>query len=173
MRSPSSRFSSTTESGPKSGAPISFALYNVLLKPLPGRHDLLAHTAASSLVGTLALLPLLRPSDLESAFSHSLEDLALVLYLGVLSTLLGYVAWNIGLRAFGPTRAVSATYVIPALAVLIGAVTLEESVTAWIAVGGLLIVGGVALASARPGTTRQHFLRLQSRARRRPPSPGY
>jgi drug/metabolite transporter (DMT)-like permease len=133
------------------GAPISFALYNVLLKPLLGRYDLLALTAASSLAGTVGLLPFLRPSDLTGAASAPWEEVVFVLYLGVLATLLGYVAWNIGLRAFGATRAVLAAYVIPALAVLIGAVTLEEPATAWIAVGGLLIVGGVALASFRGG----------------------
>jgi len=131
------------------GAPLSFALYNVLLKPLFARYDLLALTAATSLIGTVGLLPILGRSDLSAATSLSTGDLALVLYLGIVSTLLGYVAWNIGLRTFGPTRAVTATYAIPALAVLFGAVTLEEPVTAWIAVGGLLIVGGVALASFR------------------------
>jgi drug/metabolite transporter (DMT)-like permease len=131
------------------GAPLSFALYNVLLKPLFARFDLLALTAATSLVGTAALLPLFASSDPAVIPSVSRGDVALVLYLGIFSTLLGYVAWNIGLRAFGPTRAVTATYAIPALAVVFGAVTLEEPVTAWIAVGGFLIVGGVALASLR------------------------
>jgi drug/metabolite transporter (DMT)-like permease len=131
------------------GAPVSFALYNVLLRPLLQRFDLLALTAATSLVGTFSLLPLLRPSSVGNLSSGSLSEALLVLYLGVLSTLLGYVAWNIGLRRLGATTAVSWTYLIPALAVLIGAVTLEEPVTEWIAAGGLLIVGGVALASFR------------------------
>ena len=130
------------------GAPLSFALYNVLLKPLFARYDLLALTATTSLVGTVALLPILATSDVGGVGSIAGRDIALILYLGVFSTLLGYIGWNIGLRAFGPTRAVTATYAIPALAVLFGAVTLEEPVTAWIAVGGLLIVGGVALASS-------------------------
>ena len=43
------------------GAPLSFALYNVILKPLLGRYDLLALTAATSLLGTIGLLPLVRP----------------------------------------------------------------------------------------------------------------
>jgi drug/metabolite transporter (DMT)-like permease len=131
------------------GAPLSFALYNVLLKPLFARYDLLALTATTSLVGTVALLPIFAGSDLGGIGSVAGRDIALVLYLGIFSTLLGYIGWNIGLRAFGPTRAVTATYAIPALAVLFGAVTLEEPVTAWIAVGGLLIVGGVALSSFR------------------------
>jgi drug/metabolite transporter (DMT)-like permease len=131
------------------GAPLSFALYNVLLKPLFARYDLLALTATTSLVGTFALLPIFAASDVDGIGSVASRDIALILYLGVFSTLLGYIGWNIGLRAFGPTRAVTATYAIPALAVLFGAVTLEEPVTAWIAAGGLLIVGGVALASLR------------------------
>ena len=155
------------------GAPLSFALYNVLLKPLFARYDLLALTATTSLVGTVALLPILASSDIEGIGSVAGRDIALILYLGVFSTLLGYIGWNIGLRAFGPTRAVTATYAIPALAVLFGAVTLEEPVTAWIAVGGLLIVGGVALASGRLADTRHRFSRLQRRAWRRPQSAGY
>jgi drug/metabolite transporter (DMT)-like permease len=140
------------------GAPLSFALYNVLLKPLFARYDLLALTATTSLVGTVALLPIFAASDVGGMGSVAARDVALILYLGIFSTLLGYIGWNIGLRAFGPTRAVTATYAIPALAVLFGAVTLEEPVTAWIAVGGLLIVGGVALASFR-GAGRGHGVR--------------
>jgi drug/metabolite transporter (DMT)-like permease len=140
------------------GAPLSFALYNVLLKPLFARYDLLALTATTSLVGTFALLPIFATSDVGGIGSVAGRDIALILYLGVFSTLLGYIGWNIGLRAFGPTRAVTATYAIPALAVLFGAVTLEEPVTAWIAVGGLLIVSGVALASFR-GAGRGHGVR--------------
>jgi drug/metabolite transporter (DMT)-like permease len=140
------------------GAPLSFALYNVLLKPLFARYDLLALTATTSLVGTVALLPIAAGADLGGIDSVAARDVALILYLGVFSTLLGYIGWNIGLRAFGPTRAVTATYAIPALAVLFGAVTLEEPVTAWIALGGLLIVSGVALASLR-GAGRGHGVR--------------
>ena len=131
------------------GAPLSFALYNVLLKPLFARYDLLALTATTSLIGTAALLPIFATSDVGGLGSIAGRDIALILYLGIFSTLLGYIGWNIGLRAFGPTRAVTATYAIPALAVLFGAVTLEEPVTAWIAAGGLLIVGGVWFASSR------------------------
>jgi drug/metabolite transporter (DMT)-like permease len=131
------------------GAPLSFALYNVLLKPLFARYDLLALTATTSLVGTVALVPIFASSDVGGIGSVAGGDILLILYLGIFSTLVGYIGWNIGLRAFGPTRAVTATYAIPAMAVLFGAVTLEEPVTAWIAVGGLLIVGGVALSSFR------------------------
>ncbi|HXV34911.1 MAG TPA: DMT family transporter [Gaiellaceae bacterium] len=127
-------------------APVAFALYNVLLKPLLGRYDLLALTAASSLVGTVFLLPFVSGGTVDSVSGISLEDAALVLYLGVASTFLGYIGWNVGLRGLGATRAVTYTYLISPLAVLFGAVLLDETVTLWLALGGALVVGGVAVA---------------------------
>jgi drug/metabolite transporter (DMT)-like permease len=128
------------------GAPVSFALYNVLLQPLLQRYGLLALTAASSLVGTLALLPFVRGSTVDAVNEISAGSAALVLYLGIVCTLFGYAAWNVGLRGLGPTRAVSYTYAIPALAVLMGAYFLAEPITVWLAVGGALVLGGIALA---------------------------
>jgi drug/metabolite transporter (DMT)-like permease len=127
-------------------APVAFALYNVLLKPLLARYDLVALTAATSLVGTVFLLPLVNGGTIDSVTGISWEDASLVLYLAVVSTFLGYIGWNIGLRGLGATRAVSYAYVISPLAVLMGAVFLEETVTLWLAVGGALVVGGVAVA---------------------------
>lgn len=128
------------------GAPISFAVYNVLMKPLLSRYGVFALTAATSLVGTAAILPLSDAGTARSLIDASAGDLALVLYLGIVCTLLGYLAWNVGLRGLGPSRAVVYAYGVPALAVAIGAVVLDEPVTIWLALGGGLIVGGVALA---------------------------
>ncbi len=127
-------------------APLSFALYNVLVKPLLARYDLLALTAATSLVGILGLAPFLRGSTLELARSVSTKEAALLLYLGVLATLLGYILWNVGLERLGPTRAVAYTYGVSPLAVAIGAIVLDEPVTGWLAVGAALVVGGIAAA---------------------------
>jgi drug/metabolite transporter (DMT)-like permease len=128
------------------GAAVSFALYNVLLKPLLGRYGLLALTAATSLVGTAFLLPFVNAGTIDSVTGISWDDAALVLYLGVVSTFLGYIGWNIGLRGLGATGAVSYAYLISPLAVLMGALLLDETVTVWLALGGALVLGGVAVA---------------------------
>jgi drug/metabolite transporter (DMT)-like permease len=128
------------------GAPLSFALYNVLLKPLLARYDLLALTAATSLAGILGLVPLVSGSTAGTVAGASATEAALLLYLGMLATLLGYIGWNVGLRGLGPTRAVAYTYAISPLAVLIGAVILGDPVTPWLAVGGALVVGGIVAA---------------------------
>lgn len=100
---------------------------------------------ASSLAGTVGLLPLVRPSTVDTVGGISAGDAALVLYLGLACTLLGYVAWNIGLRSLGSTSAVTYAYGIPVLAVAFGAV-LAEPVTVWLALGGALVLAGVAAA---------------------------
>ena len=124
----------------------SFAAYNVLAKPLLGRYDATAISAAASLVGTVALLPFATSGTAGRLTGMSAGDLLLVLYLGVVCTLAGYVLWTIGLRGLDPSRAVAYLYGVPVVAVAVGALTLGESVTAWLAVGGLLVVGGVAVA---------------------------
>lgn len=139
------------------GAPIAFALYNVILKPLLSRYDLLALTAATSLVGIIGLVPFARGSTADAVTGATAIEAALLLYLGVLATFLGYIFWNLGLKGLGPTRAVSYTYGISPLAVTFGAIFLDEPVTIWLALGGLLVVGGIATAQgvslARPSGT--------------------
>ena len=128
------------------GAPLAFALYNVLLKPLLGRYDLLALTAATSLVGSVGLAPFVRGSTATAVADATAGEVSLLLYLGLLATLLGYILWNAGLKGLGPTRAVTYAYAIPPLAVAFGAIFLGESVTIWLALGGALVVGGIAAA---------------------------
>lgn len=128
------------------GAPLAFALYNVILKPLLSRYDLVALTAATSLVGIVGLVPFARGSTVDAVTDATATEAVLLLYLGVLATFLGYIFWNLGLKGLGPTRAVTYTYAISPLAVAFGAIFLDEQVTIWLALGGLLVVGGIAAA---------------------------
>ena len=136
------------------GAPLAFALYNVLLKPLLSRYDLLALTAATSLVGIVGLLPFVRGSTVDTVVDATAPEALLLLYLGVLATLLGYIFWNVGLKGLGPTRAVTYAYGIPPLAVAFGAIFLDEPVTLWLALGGALVVGGIAVAQRASAAAR-------------------
>lgn len=151
------------------GAPLAFALYNVILKPLLGRHDLLALTAATSLVGTVGLAPFVRHSTVDTVADATASEAALLLYLGVLATFLGYIVWNFGLKGLGPTRVVTYAYGIPPLAVAFGAIFLDEPVTVWLALGGALVVGGIATAQgafarARRSSTVEPWPTVSSRS---------
>jgi len=128
------------------GAPLAFALFNVITKPLLARHSPLGVSAAASLIGTAALLPLTSRDVLSTAGTLDAWDWTLILYLGLICTLFAYVAWTAALGHLDASRAVAYIYLVPVFAVIVGAVTLGEEITAWLLLGGLLVIAGVALA---------------------------
>ena len=127
-------------------APAAFAAYNLLVKPLLPRVGALATTAAASLVGTAALVPLGLFGTPGRVSHASAGDWLLLAYLGLACTLAGYVAWTWGLSRLDASRTVAYLYGVPVTAVAIGAVTLGEPVSAWLVAGAVLVVGGVAVA---------------------------
>jgi drug/metabolite transporter (DMT)-like permease len=110
-------------------------------------------------VGTVGLLPFARPSSFESVAGATLGEAALILSLGLFSTLGAYVAWTKTLEAIGPARAAVWANAVPPLAVAFAAVTLGETITLWFAAGGALVVGGVVLAQRAVGAIRRPRLR--------------
>jgi len=83
------------------------------------------------------------------AFAHmhvSSTGLLLAIASGALSSGLGYVIWYAALRGLTATRAAIVQLVVPLLAALGGVVFLGEEFTARLAIAGVLILGGVALA---------------------------
>jgi drug/metabolite transporter (DMT)-like permease len=134
-------------------APLMFAVYNVLYKPLLGRFDLPALTAAGGFAGSLLFLPFENTGAVDRFGAVDLDSWMTLIALGLGATLGGYVTWSIALRGLEPSRAMSYLYCVPPLAVAIGALALGETVTAWLLLGGALVIGGVALAQRQPTRT--------------------
>lgn len=66
---------------------------------------------------------------------------------GVVCTALAYVLFFRLMIRIGPARAMTVTYLIPVFANLVGVFVLDEVVTPWMLICGLIIVMGTALAS--------------------------
>ena len=127
-------------------APIAFAGYNVIVKPLLRQHGAVRVTAAASLVGTMALLPFTRAATFRRVSDLHPGGVALLLYLGLAATLGGYLAWTLGLRWLDASRTTAYLYAVPVVAIVIGAVTLGEQVTPWLGLGAALVVAGMVMA---------------------------
>jgi drug/metabolite transporter (DMT)-like permease len=127
-------------------APIAFAGYNVIVKPLLRQHGAVPVTAAASLVGTMALLPFTRAAPFRRVSDLRPGGVALLLYLGLAATLGGYLAWTLGLRWLDASRTTAYLYAVPVVAIVIGAVTLGEQVTPWLGLGAALVVAGMVMA---------------------------
>ena len=105
---------------------------------------------APSLVafGTLVWATLfVLPFGVAQASSLGWEALASVLYLGVAATGVAYLLYFGLIAGAGASKAVLVTYLVPSLALVYGAVFLDENVTALSLAGLALVLAGVALGT--------------------------
>jgi drug/metabolite transporter (DMT)-like permease len=70
-----------------------------------------------------------------------------VALLGSLCTAAAYVLYFRLIAAIGPARAISVTFLIPAFAILLGALFLGEELTARMLAGAAVVLVGTALAT--------------------------
>ena len=109
-------------------------------------------TAAALLIAPLGLAQL--PSQLPGW-----KPVASVVALGVLGSGLAYVLYYALLQGAGASRAILVTYLVPAMALLYGAVFLGEEVTTVALVGLVLVLGGVALGTGTVALRRWRYAR--------------
>jgi drug/metabolite transporter (DMT)-like permease len=132
------------------GAVLSWVGYTLLAERLVPRFPGVFLTWKIMTVGAFTLLPgaLVEFSLVPFGFP-SLAAWAGIVFLGVFCSALGYLAWNYAIPILGVDRTNILIYLIPLVGVLAGVWGLAEPFTARIALGGVLIVGGVAWAGWR------------------------
>ena len=128
------------------GAPLSWGLYSVVAKRV-------FDSAGSSLPITVFILAagtvitsLFTPPPI---FSHLAEMpmkawLALA-FIGLISTLAGYLIWSVAVRRLGANRPSVYIYFIPVASLAMSALTLGERLGPSTALGGVMILTGVFL----------------------------
>jgi drug/metabolite transporter (DMT)-like permease len=105
---------------------------------------------------------LVAPVGIAQATTPSWEATLAVLYLGVLATGVAYLLYFGLIAGAGASKAVLVTYLVPSLALVYGAVFLDEEITAVALAGLALVLAGVALGT---GALRRNG-RVAARARR-------
>ena len=126
-------------------ASILYALAGILLQRHTERLDPITLSMATLIGATISLVPfgiVQAPRELPGW-----EATAAVVALGILGTGVGMLVFMRLLGTFGALRAGFVTYLLPVTALLYGTLLLDEQVTAWMVVGMLLILAGVALGS--------------------------
>ncbi len=140
------------------GAAVLWAIYTVSGTRMLRSVDPLQATAWAVLGGTLVLLPFGVGEILaRGAPELTLPVVIAVLYSGSLAVGIANVFVFNAIRLVGPTRVTVSQFLVPAGAVLLGAIFLAEPVGPAQVVGGAVIVLGVALtrrASIVPGAIR-------------------
>lgn len=134
-------------------APVSWAVYSILIKKELERLGPVELTTYSLLAGTALLAPFSLRGIWTAAPTLPLEAWVWAVWLGVAATFGGYVVWNVALQHWDATRVSTFVYLAPLAAVGWAVVLVDERVTWAMAFGGALILVGVWLASGRRGGT--------------------
>jgi drug/metabolite transporter (DMT)-like permease len=124
-----------------------YALFSVLSKPLVQKYGAPPITFWSGLIGTAMMLPLLSQNLVSQLSALSSTGWASVLYLSVLSTVLGYLLFFTLVSRGAVSRLSIQLFLAPIVSVTGGAVLLGEPVTAFTLVGGGMMLVAVALAT--------------------------
>ena len=150
-------------------APMSWAVYTVLSKPLVERYGSLFVAGVTLGLGTLMLLPLGLRYGFAPVAALTVPQLGWLLFLALVSTAAGYAIWNDALRHRSASEVAVFVYAQPVVTALIGALPsvlpvpagllADEPLTGWFALGAAMVLAGVvwvnrqrvaAAAPARP-----------------------
>ncbi|MGG7600311.1 DMT family transporter [Pseudomonas sp. WC1] len=124
-------------------ATLAYALYSFLLKKWQLRLPPLQLLYLQVLVAILVLLPLFVLSPKTGLNGH---NLGLVLYAGLLASMVAPRVWMQAVHRLGPSRTTLFFNLLPVVTAVIAAVVLDEQLASYHLVGGLLTLVGVLLA---------------------------
>jgi DME family drug/metabolite transporter len=131
------------------GAGLGYAVSALLSRDVARRGgDPLTLTTVTSAIGAAALAPAAFASG--AGFAVRADTVALVLFLGVVTTAVAYALFYAGLRTVPGSVAAVLTLLEPLTAALLAVVLLGEPLPGLTVAGGLLLLGAVAGLYVRP-----------------------
>ncbi|NML49060.1 DMT family transporter [Streptomyces sp. R302] len=131
-------------------AAVSFASYSALLKRRPPEIDGLAFLFTTFVLGTLMLAPAYAASlTVQGGFPVTPGTVGPLLYIGVLSSAVAFLSWNKAVSLVGAARAGVVYHLQPVCVALLSHALLGEELGLTGGAAMALILGGVALGSAR------------------------
>jgi drug/metabolite transporter (DMT)-like permease len=130
------------------GQSTSFAIYSILLRKKPAELQPLTFLFSLFVLGLLLPFPWFVWETMQNGMvEFSTSVMVAILYLGLGPSLLAYLCWNQSVAIIGPTRAAFVYYCLPLFSGVEALFLLGEPVYAIHVVSGILILGGVIVAT--------------------------
>lgn len=129
-------------------AALTWALYNICLKKLDGRHSTLEITRKVFFYGVVTLLPVFAftPLRFDTALFRNPVVAGNLLFLGLVASLLCFAVWNTAVKHLGTVKTSNYIYLVPLVALISSAIVLNERITPVALGGAALILSGVYIA---------------------------
>ena len=123
------------------------ASYTIAGKKMLKRYSALSLTTYAFLIGSLGLIPFINTSFFEEVTALSITGWSAVLFLGIFSTVIGYVLWYVALEIKTASEISTYLYFIPVLSTSIGCFFFDEQITWLFIFGGALVILGLYIAN--------------------------
>jgi drug/metabolite transporter (DMT)-like permease len=133
-------------------AALSYALFAVLAKPLVNKYGALPVAIWAGLIGTAMLLPLISRTFLSEVSVLPVSGWGALLYLSILSTVMGYSLFYTLVGKSGVSRVMIQLYLAPVFSVVGGMILLGESITVETVLGGAAMLLAVWIATMKSRT---------------------
>ena len=129
-------------------AALTWALYNICLKKLDGRHSTLEITRKVFFYGVVTLLPVFAftPLRFDTALFRNPVVAGNLLFLGLVASLFCFAVWNTAVKHLGTVKTSNYIYLVPLVALISSAIVLNERITPVALGGAALILSGVYIA---------------------------
>jgi len=130
-------------------AAVMGAVYTVAGKKLLTRYNALSLTVYAMLLGSIGLLPVVNFSFIDEVSRISLNVWGAVIFLGVFSTVVGYVLWYKALEIRNASEISVYLYAIPVLSTIISYFMFDDKLTYMFVFGGALGILGLFLVNRK------------------------
>ena len=129
-------------------ASMMWAFYCLVLKPLGRRYPTAFITRKVFLYGILSLLVcfLFNPLQIKTDVLFQPVVALNLLFLGVVASMICFIAWNAAVKVLGPSHTANYIYVQPFSTLVLSSIILSEVITLTSMIGAVCIIGGVYLA---------------------------
>jgi len=127
-------------------APTAWAIYTVVSKPLVSKYGALRLTTYAMVTGTLLLAPVGIPASIGEIGKLTASDWGWLAFLAFGCSTYAYTVWFYALGKMPASSLAPWVYFVPVSAIVWSAFVLGEHITAFVALGGVMVLGGVILA---------------------------
>jgi drug/metabolite transporter (DMT)-like permease len=130
-------------------APVSWAFYTVLSKPLLSRYPPFHVAAYTAIAGTVSFMaiPIARRGTIERIGGLDTRGWMAAVFASILAYAVAYLLWYKGLETLSPSQTAIYIYLVPVFGVLSARLVLGETITIYLLLGGLTILTGVIVTN--------------------------
>lgn len=129
-------------------AALMWAIYCLILKPLGNRYSTAFITRKVFIYSILSVLVYFIFDPLNTNMEILTHPIVIMnlLFLGIVASMLCFIAWNAAVKVLGPSRTANYIYVQPMSTLVLSSIILSEVITLTSLIGAACIIGGVYLA---------------------------